>query len=262
MKKTKLMALVLVVALMLMGVGYAAWTDKIEVDSTVTTGKMSVKVSEASSWAYIVDKNFDSHNNVFVGIYQTEDAYQQDIIKDIYKGYNFQKTKNTDFFNNGDSKKISSDFTNIVPGMCYETDVKMKNESTHPVSLDEIKFAISGDDEIREFMTADIRIEWSDENGNTKNSEPYKIKFFQDKSLESSQIGNLENLLNTYFTDQDRVLNKNEQVLIQVRYKYSCDALNVSQEKSITADMKCHFIQANLAGLNVQTDDETKLELP
>ena len=39
------MALVLVVAVVLMGAGYAAWTDTFRVDSTIETGELSVELS-------------------------------------------------------------------------------------------------------------------------------------------------------------------------------------------------------------------------
>lgn len=42
MKKTRFIALVLVVALALMGAGYAAWTDKLCVETTVKTGYLDV----------------------------------------------------------------------------------------------------------------------------------------------------------------------------------------------------------------------------
>jgi predicted ribosomally synthesized peptide with SipW-like signal peptide len=43
MKRTKVLALVLAVAVMLMGAGYAAWTDKLEVNTTIDTGELSVR---------------------------------------------------------------------------------------------------------------------------------------------------------------------------------------------------------------------------
>lgn len=44
MKNTKLIALTLVVAMMLVGAGYAAWTDKIQTKTIVNTGELEVEI--------------------------------------------------------------------------------------------------------------------------------------------------------------------------------------------------------------------------
>lgn len=46
MKRTKFIMLALVVALVLMGAGYAAWTQVFTINSTVSTGELSVSVAE------------------------------------------------------------------------------------------------------------------------------------------------------------------------------------------------------------------------
>ena len=43
MKKTKFIALALVVAVMLMGAAYAAWTDRLDVNTTINTGELNVR---------------------------------------------------------------------------------------------------------------------------------------------------------------------------------------------------------------------------
>jgi hypothetical protein len=43
MKKSRFIALIMVVAIMLMGAGYAEWTDLLTVDAVVCTGEMSVE---------------------------------------------------------------------------------------------------------------------------------------------------------------------------------------------------------------------------
>lgn len=48
MKKTRILALAVVVAVMLMGAGYAAWTDRLTISNTVGTGELNVKFTEAS----------------------------------------------------------------------------------------------------------------------------------------------------------------------------------------------------------------------
>jgi hypothetical protein len=47
MKRTKVLALVLAVSIMLMGAGYAAWTDSFTVQNTVTTSKLDMQIDNA-----------------------------------------------------------------------------------------------------------------------------------------------------------------------------------------------------------------------
>ncbi|GEM_PF-2893728 len=49
MKKTKLIALTMVVAIILMGAGYAAWTDSTQVNASIQTGSMDVMVRWANA---------------------------------------------------------------------------------------------------------------------------------------------------------------------------------------------------------------------
>lgn len=62
MKRTRFIALALVVALMLMGAGYAAWNDRIEVRGTVNTGKVDVQIvsGEILPRAMLTDDTRDS----------------------------------------------------------------------------------------------------------------------------------------------------------------------------------------------------------
>ena len=46
MKKSKFLALVLTVAVMLMGAGYAYWTDSVKINNTVKTGNLEVKLEQ------------------------------------------------------------------------------------------------------------------------------------------------------------------------------------------------------------------------
>jgi predicted ribosomally synthesized peptide with SipW-like signal peptide len=48
MKRSKFLALVLVVAVMMMGAGYAYWTQDLTIDNTITTGKLEVVFDDAT----------------------------------------------------------------------------------------------------------------------------------------------------------------------------------------------------------------------
>lgn len=55
MRKVKFMAMVMVAALMLMGVGYAAWTDTLILNTTVETGKLEVDFKAAPAFSAVSD---------------------------------------------------------------------------------------------------------------------------------------------------------------------------------------------------------------
>ncbi len=48
MKKPKFLALTLAVAVMLMGAGYAIWTDSVKINNTVNTGNLEVKLENGT----------------------------------------------------------------------------------------------------------------------------------------------------------------------------------------------------------------------
>jgi len=63
MKRSKLLALTLVVALMLVGAGYAAWTDRINVTSVIETGEFKVSLGSPWSWLYVTDQGTERFVN-------------------------------------------------------------------------------------------------------------------------------------------------------------------------------------------------------
>ena len=65
MKKTKYLAMVLVVAIMMMGAGYAAWTDQITVNNSLSTGEFKVDLDTVFSRVQVLNKGGDvmAHND-------------------------------------------------------------------------------------------------------------------------------------------------------------------------------------------------------
>ncbi len=75
MKKITILAMVLVLCLGAIGVGYAAWTDEVQIDGTVTTGSVDLEVVRYSGTfiykdletdAQVSDTNVFSDTGVFV----------------------------------------------------------------------------------------------------------------------------------------------------------------------------------------------------
>lgn len=95
MKKTKYLALVLVVAIMMMGAGYAYWTETLVINSTVKTGKMNVRFSEASLVSVEKDEKYATTSLTPIG-WNTK---QLDLtVNKLYPGasYTFSNTVKND----------------------------------------------------------------------------------------------------------------------------------------------------------------------
>lgn len=87
MKKTRIIALVLVAAVMLMGAGYAYWTQNLTITSTVDTGEMNVEFtcSEAFDYNDQFPFFFDNYITVEEGIVDENHKIEYSI-SDIYPG--------------------------------------------------------------------------------------------------------------------------------------------------------------------------------
>jgi len=108
MKKTRLLIATLVCAIMLMGVGYAWWTDTITLGGTVATGHMDVIFSQADL------SGFDSIAGASASLSE-------------------------------DKKTITCAFTNLYPGAKGVLNSGIKNNSTIPVKLSNIDVTFTGD---------------------------------------------------------------------------------------------------------------------
>ncbi len=105
MKKAKMLALTLVFALLLMGVAYAAWTDQLVLDTTVSTGEMDIDFN----WVSVIP----------------QDNYVQAQANIVDLG--------------GDDDKVQVTISNIYPGMStIFFDFQLINEGTIPVKLDKV----------------------------------------------------------------------------------------------------------------------------
>ncbi len=71
MKRTKFVLLALVAAMILMGAGYAAWSQTFTINSTVSTGELFVMISDEGITSVIVDK--DGDGDYVVGAGETDE---------------------------------------------------------------------------------------------------------------------------------------------------------------------------------------------
>jgi len=110
MKKTKLIALTLVVAIMMVGAGYAAWTDTLKMDMNVNTGHLDVHYVDIAD-----EVTFLEGSDLYM---DTNTSYSQDL-----EGLQ----------NDWDNALVT--INKAYPGAKFNIKLKMKNNSTMPVKL-------------------------------------------------------------------------------------------------------------------------------
>lgn len=105
MKKSRMIALTLVVAIMLLGAGYAAWSDTLTITSTVKTGKLDVNMLQDGA-SVVVQQSTGVAESETIGRTKTI-AVGDDVA-----------TVNVD---------------NLYPGAVVVVTIPVKNDSTIPV---------------------------------------------------------------------------------------------------------------------------------
>ncbi len=105
MKKTRLMALALGAAITVAGVGYAAWTDKLTVTSTVATGELNVQFvgpqNPNGDNYYRSPRMYYAHRDAQVGTWNWASATPNDLL-----------TSNITY----GAKEMTFEFRNMYPG--------------------------------------------------------------------------------------------------------------------------------------------------
>jgi len=120
MKKTKILALFLVVGVMITGVGYAAWTDSFKVETTINTGEFKIELKPCVSFSTeVYDKAYDE-DDPWRTPYENEHIIIAEPI--IEK----------------DSNKVTFNFKNLFPGTKSIVAFKAENIGTIPAAIQDI----------------------------------------------------------------------------------------------------------------------------
>lgn len=136
MKKTKLLAVVLVVSIILMGAGYAYWQQELNINATVDTGYMNVQFAPSS---YIIGDND--------GIIQLP----KDIWNAVSNPIDFDGSDYMDVSVKGssDNHKVEFTFSDIYPGAGGYVSFKIVNTGTVPAKLTSVTSSISKGQELK-----------------------------------------------------------------------------------------------------------------
>lgn len=159
MKKTKILVLVLAAAIMLMGAGYALWSEVIPMNATVNSTYLNIGLEKEFYTEYLFEENLAN---------DLEDYGTECIVK---------------FEDNGRGKATNNSkanvfFKNLFPGVTQTAIVKFVNDSKIPVQLQQVKYSdVTGD----AALLTDTTIEtysWEKDNGVPCNLHDLKNKTF------------------------------------------------------------------------------------
>lgn len=154
MKKTKILALALIVAVVLTGAGYAAWSTKITYNNNMKTAEWNVFVENDALGDSLVasDKvdNFNSNGTV-TGIPST-DGYNQYDTKNSADISGANKVNGTNYVYTIEptiTSKIEKDdtvnfaFYNMHPGTSATTRFEIRNKGSIPAKIADVKVIIN-----------------------------------------------------------------------------------------------------------------------
>ncbi|MGB4438069.1 MAG: hypothetical protein WBJ13_02355 [Sedimentibacter sp.] len=125
MKKTKLIALTMVVAIMMMGAGYAIWSDQLFLTTTVRTGDFDMAITELTTRTGDNELQNEKHNP-------------------RWHSYDWTHAGETEILN---SNQAIVEFIDMYPGGIVQVDMKMVNNGTIPAKLKSIDVEVLGGNE-------------------------------------------------------------------------------------------------------------------
>lgn len=146
MKKSRFLALMLVAAVMLMGAGYAYWTDTLTISNSVSTGHFDVdfKCNSASA-TYYENYTFPTGAaglgsgtvETLTGLMQGTGTGPSITTDGLDTGYGDVGSENND--------QLTLTVTNMYPDGAYLLEGTIKNLSSIPVKFNEINYTLAGD---------------------------------------------------------------------------------------------------------------------
>lgn len=136
----------MVFAIMLMGVGYAAWTDKVTLNTTVSTGVFDVDFTNVSASA-INEPDIFGIDSQIKNLSGNLDATAID--------------------NDTASDRIVVNAGNLYPGASFKVDAKVTNTGTIPAILNNVTATAGADAALLDLL--EVTITYSDGPGNSAN---------------------------------------------------------------------------------------------
>lgn len=122
MKRSRVIALALVVAVMLMGAGYATWYDTTTLTGTVRTGNLDMQITAATTRTGDNQAQNEAHP------------------EDTWHMYDWTHANSI----NHDANSVTVDFKDLYPGGVVQVDMTTENKGTIPAKLESISVQLLG----------------------------------------------------------------------------------------------------------------------
>jgi len=157
MKKIAILALTLVVALGALGIGYAAWTDQVVINGTVSTGSLDLNVVNwSNTWVWKVPGTAYPGEIYVAHQWETDPTNDQApagaITSNLWPDGNMHyELAIADSDNDGDDAVLIT-FANLFPDIDFTADFLMRYDGTIPakVWLDQI---VCSNEALSQYMT-------------------------------------------------------------------------------------------------------------
>jgi hypothetical protein len=255
MKKLKFLISLFLISLMLIGTGYAAWSDTLITNNTVETGEFalefvgtndkSIGVSSADSEKPVIEAVSASLGQLRFPDTKGSDKYVETSIETI----------------EGKTNSIQVTFNNLYPGAWAGFRLKAINSGTIPAKIENIDVEFSGDsDELLDYLKYEsgLELDANKDNNIDNNGSMYvkgsleNMKYdFNNKLKDSETIKNAQIVPggSIYFdtpdsnaTDLDGDGSKERFIII----KFDESAPNETQGKTLTFTLTVNFKQFNI----------------
>jgi predicted ribosomally synthesized peptide with SipW-like signal peptide len=159
MKKIGLLCLALVLALGALGIGYAAWTDTINISGSVNTGTVDINVVNwSNTWVWKVVDNASYPDEICIAHqWETDPNNDQAPVGAITSNlwpdgiYHYELAIADSDYNGDDAVLVT--FANLFPCIDFTADFLMHYEGTIPVKVNLAEISFSGAPELEQYVT-------------------------------------------------------------------------------------------------------------
>lgn len=229
-KRTKLIALVMVLAFALTGVAYAAWTDNLDISGQVETGNLDVEFATGKFFGVticpaIAAPTNITHGKLARGLVDTSIRYE--------------------------GSQCIVTIGNLYPGAEVVFDLAQKNVGSIPVKWDDATIEFDDPDGVKDYLLAQA-FYVADTNGGTIFDGGLKAGMIQDwgpiTKLASSMNSTFSNLVldpKGWLTFEDENAPENGDEPSCIRIKMDKDAPNEMMGKEITFTIDMNWKQFN-----------------
>jgi hypothetical protein len=133
MKKTKLIALTMVVAIMMMGAGYALWNDQVFLTTKVSTGNFDMQIEKVTTRTGDNEKQNEQHDP-------------------MWHSYDWTNQVKAEKLN---ANEAIVEFSDMYPGGMVQVDMTMYNRGSIPAKLKDVKVEyLSGNKDLFNLLRA------------------------------------------------------------------------------------------------------------